>query len=208
MANVVLLSATSIAQAIPDRFWLPAAEALAGLSGQSAWVKLEAVEVDDDGGADLNTMTPLWIDLDAVAGDELRGTVASGQVDHPGYEKGAALTVRFDQVFDVRRFDADGAPVLNVERAEYARGKTVLVGITRLSPTGELRAQEQFAGRLAEIDPDNGLLLDVGADEPHWLPPDMGPWEVAAPGEYRLRSTGETLVDPDYLCTWVLTEPE
>jgi hypothetical protein len=208
MANVVLLSASSLAQAIPDRFWLPTPEALTDLSGQSAWVKAEAVEVDDDAGTDLNTMTPLWIDVNGVAEDELRGTVASSQVGHSGYKEGDALTVRFDQVFDVRRFDADGAPVLNVERAEYARGKTVLVGITRLSPTGEARAQEQFAGRLAEIDPDNGLLLDVGAEELHWLPPDMGPWEVAAPGEYRLRSTGETVVDPDYLCTWVLTEPE
>ena len=208
MAEVVLLSAPSIARAIPGRFWLPAPEALAGLSGESAWVKAEAVEVGDDGGADLRTMTPLWIDVDLVAGDELHGTVTASQVDHSGYEKGDALTIRFDHVFDVRRFDEHGAPVLNVERAEHARGKTVLVGITRLSPSGELRAQEQLAGRLAEIDPDDGLLLDVGADEWHWLPPDMGPWEVAPPGEYRLHSTGETVVDPDYLCTWVLTEPE
>ena len=34
------------------------------------------------------------------------------------------------------------------------------------------------------------------------LPPDLSSTRIAPPGEYRLRSTGEVVVDPDYLTTW------
>lgn len=42
----------------------------------------------------------------------------------------------------------------------------------------------------------------------YWLPPDVRPFTVAARGEYRLRSTGEVVVDPDLTATWVVTKPQ
>ena len=39
--------------------------------------------------------------------------------------------------------------------------------------------------------------------EIEWLPPDLRAFKKARPGEYRLRSTGEVVLDPDY--TTVLT---
>lgn len=40
-----------------------------------------------------------------------------------------------------------------------------------------------------------------------WLPPDVGPFQDAKPGEYKLRSTGEVVVDPDLLATWTVNNP-
>ncbi|MGH2907322.1 MAG: hypothetical protein ACRDKI_11220 [Solirubrobacterales bacterium] len=53
-----------------------------------------------------------------------------------------------------------------------------MVGITRLTAKDELIGQEQFFGTL----------------------------EQAAPGEYTLKSTGEVLVDPEFISTWILNE--
>jgi len=39
------------------------------------------------------------------------------------------------------------------------------------------------------------------------LPPEPEAYEPAPPGEYRLRSTGEVVVDPDYLTTWTVGSP-
>jgi hypothetical protein len=38
--------------------------------------------------------------------------------------------------------------------------------------------------------------------DPARLPADPAAYEVAAPGRYVLATTGETVVDPDYLTTW------
>jgi hypothetical protein len=43
--------------------------------------------------------------------------------------------------------------------------------------------------------------------EVYRLPPDLRPVTDAAPGEYRLRSTGEVIVDPDVTITWTITNP-
>jgi hypothetical protein len=38
------------------------------------------------------------------------------------------------------------------------------------------------------------------------LPPDMRAFRLASEGEYRLRSTGEVIADPDILTTWSITQ--
>jgi hypothetical protein len=82
-------------------------------------------------------------------------------------------------------------------------GKRLLVGITVNSAEGEFLYQEQFHGLIVEAD-DGGLVVeraDNGARVS--LPPEL---VKAKPGEYRLRSTGEVVVDPDYLAKWAWTE--
>ena len=39
------------------------------------------------------------------------------------------------------------------------------------------------------------------------LPPDLRPFQPAPAGSYRLRSTGEVVLDPDYLATWTIRRP-
>ena len=61
-------------------------------------------------------------------------------------------------------------------------------------------------GRVASADR-SGIAIRLDgqrAGEIFNLPPDLRSFERASPGEYRLKSTGEMVVDPDYLCTWTI----
>jgi hypothetical protein len=82
-------------------------------------------------------------------------------------------------------------------------GKRLLVGITVNTAEGEFLYQEQFHGSIVSVD-QGGVVVeraDNGARVS--LPPEL---MEAAPGEYRLRSTGEVVVNPDYLAKWAWTE--
>jgi len=83
-------------------------------------------------------------------------------------------------------------------------GKRVLVGITRQTATGLL--QEQVFGTVETADA-HGIELVLGGTrfgERFGLPPDPRAFQAAAPGSYRLRSTGETLTDPDVTAMWTI----
>src|SRR5205085_844425 len=82
-------------------------------------------------------------------------------------------------------------------------GKRLLVGITVNTAAGEFVYQEQFHGVIVTAD-QGGVVVeraDNGARVS--LPPEL---MEAAPGEYRLRATGEVVVNPDYLAKWAWTE--
>src|ERR671927_272216 len=87
-------------------------------------------------------------------------------------------------------------------------GKTILIGLTFTTADGELTEQTQRHGVIEEFDPDAGLRVRLVAPghpwdgEPYWLPPDLSSLSEAAPGAYRLRATGEIVVDPDFTSTW------
>lgn len=77
-------------------------------------------------------------------------------------------------------------------------GKKLLVGI-RWTSEGEVVREEQFHGLILEADQD-GLVVertDTGARVV--LPSQL---QEAGRGDYKLRSTGEVVRDPDYLATW------
>ena len=52
-----------------------------------------------------------------------------------------------------------------------------------------------------------GLTFATADGEVYILPPDLRPFSEAAPGSYSLRSTGETIVDPDFTSTWEIRSP-
>ena len=52
------------------------------------------------------------------------------------------------------------------------------------------------------------LLRGAREGERKWLPPATHVFRVAPPGAYNLRSTEETVVDPDFTSQWVLVEPD
>jgi hypothetical protein len=88
-------------------------------------------------------------------------------------------------------------------------GKRVLVGLTFERPGGEAIEQIQLHGEVTQVHADHGIgLRRPGTGELFWLPPDLSAFDEAEPGEYRLRSTGEVLVDPDLLSVWTITEPD
>jgi len=86
-------------------------------------------------------------------------------------------------------------------------GKTVLIGITRLDHDDELIEKTEKFGRIASVDPHEGIKVDVGEPELFTLPPNPEHFNDARPGVYRLRSTGETVEDPDLTTIWTIKEP-
>ncbi len=80
-------------------------------------------------------------------------------------------------------------------------GKRLLVGITYETADGEFLSQDQFHGVIVEAGEGEILLERDDTGERMSLPPML---QEAEPGEYRLRSTGEVVVDPDYFArfTW------
>ena len=102
----------------------------------------------------------------------------------------------------------DGRPPWDHAQAEKLIGATVLVGLTFNEPTG--RRQEQFYGTVMSTDSAEGITLRLEGNrlgEVYTLPPDLRSLFPARPGSYRLRETGEVLVDPDYTTTWESTPP-
>lgn len=84
-------------------------------------------------------------------------------------------------------------------------GGVVLIGLT-FRGDGEDR-QEQLHGLIVGADR-TGVQIALEGErdgETYNLPPDPTHFQPARPGEYRLRSTGEVIVDPDYLTTWTVT---
>lgn len=96
-------------------------------------------------------------------------------------------------------FDVDSAELL---------GAYVVVGITRLNYGGKVVEQRQFHGRVVRATRAEGVVIVNAAGQELKLPPDGRAFTPADPGEYRLRSTGEVVVDPDYTATWTVTPPE
>ena len=86
-------------------------------------------------------------------------------------------------------------------------GKTVLIGITRVDHDDELIEKTEKFGRIASVDPHAGIKVDVGEPELFTLPPNPENFNDARPGIYRLRSTGETVQDPDLTTIWTIKEP-
>jgi hypothetical protein len=85
-------------------------------------------------------------------------------------------------------------------------GKIVLVGLAYFEAEAEEPLeQQQLFGRVVHADEHSGILLSLQGlrhGEQYNLPPDTRSFREAPPGEYRLRSTGEVVVDPDFTVTF------
>lgn len=92
-----------------------------------------------------------------------------------------------------------------VEDLRAMVGKQLLVGVTYVNAEDEVVNQLQFAGIVLDVEP--LVSIQRGAGEPFTLPPEPAAFDHAQPGEYQLRSTGETVVDPDYVTTWTVQAP-
>jgi hypothetical protein len=86
-------------------------------------------------------------------------------------------------------------------------GKTILIGLTYYTADNGFIEQKQYWGTVIESN-ENQILVKLSDGEIFELPPDLSSTKIASPGEYRLRSTGEIVVDPDYLTTWNVTRPK
>jgi len=85
-------------------------------------------------------------------------------------------------------------------------GKRVLIGMTYLDYDETLIKREQFHGIIVGVDETIVVKLSDTGEE-FSLPPDLTALEEAPKGEYRLHSTGEIVVDPDFLVSYTVIKP-
>lgn len=98
---------------------------------------------------------------------------------------------------------------MDQELAASYIGKHLLVGITYLDHDGNFIEQKQFHGNVVRINEHEGIVLQLhDSDQEYKLPPDLNSLQVAPKGAYRLRSTGEIVVDPDLLTSWTINKPK
>jgi hypothetical protein len=87
-------------------------------------------------------------------------------------------------------------------------GKHLLIGLTYLDAEERPVRQVQLHGRIIQAD-ESGLVIErADTGKRFALPPQWDSLQVAAPGDYRLRSTGEVVVNPDLLTTWTVVMPK
>jgi hypothetical protein len=83
-------------------------------------------------------------------------------------------------------------------------GKRILVGVTYLDADGNVTEQTQHVGEVIAVD-ESCITVRWADGEETTLPPEV---QDAAPGVYRLRSSGEEVVNPDLLARWTIHPPE
>lgn len=99
----------------------------------------------------------------------------------------------------------DWKPHFNDEEAKAIIGKHLLVGVTYRKHSEEVTGHEEFHGEIVRATQEGGIIVHLaGSDEERWVPPDLSRLEQAEVGEYRLKSTGEVVVNPDYISTWIV----
>ncbi|GLK80480.1 hypothetical protein [Methylopila turkensis] len=95
------------------------------------------------------------------------------------------------------------------EAGAWLVGKYALVGVIFADGDGERLGQ--YHGRIVSADPADGIAIACEGDcagDSLVMPPTLGWFGAAQPGEYRLRATGELVVNPDVLSSWRIARDE
>lgn len=83
-------------------------------------------------------------------------------------------------------------------------GKYIIVGYKHQKDDGTIVKHEQKHGVIIRANEVEGIVIQIPKEKITFsIPPDFQALELAKPGEYRLKSTGEVIKDPDYLSFWV-----
>ena len=86
--------------------------------------------------------------------------------------------------------------------------KHIIVGITIKNHDGTLLEQKQMHGDIIRINEKEGIVIKLhNSDTEYKLPPHLNSVQVAPEGEYRFKSTGEIVVNPDFMTSWTITRP-
>jgi len=80
-------------------------------------------------------------------------------------------------------------------------GKTILVGLSYYTKENVFLERKQYWGTVIEAN-EKHILIKKQNGEVASLPPDLRSTSRAPKGEYRLHSTGEIVIDPDFTSVW------
>lgn len=86
-------------------------------------------------------------------------------------------------------------------------GKILLIGITYYTHDDQYIDQKEFWGIVTTANEEE-ITIKQSNGAPFSIPPDLSSITQADEGEYTLNSTGEVVVNPDFLSTWSLYKPE
>jgi len=93
-------------------------------------------------------------------------------------------------------------PPFDRRLARWLTGKRVLIGMRHLDEHDQTVHMTQLHGEILRFQADQLLIRDLSSGEELDIPPDTRVFRYAPTGEYRLRSTGEVVSDPDAECRW------
>jgi hypothetical protein len=106
--------------------------------------------------------------------------------------------------------DGSAPPPWDQDEGDGLVGQMLLAGFTYLAADGKtVTSQVQFWGRIVSATPKGVAVVCEGkvwSGQTVNLPPHLSMFLAARPGEYRLRSTGETVKDPDLTTSWTITQ--
>ena len=88
-------------------------------------------------------------------------------------------------------------------------GKHLLIGITFLDEDKNVIEQYQTHGIIIAINNEQGIVINkADGTGTYTIPPDTERLHPALPGEYRIRTTGEIVVNPDFTSAWTVYATE
>lgn len=94
--------------------------------------------------------------------------------------------------------------VYSVKTVDDLIGRTLLIGITVLNEEENVISQIQVYGPVVRVD-GNGIVIERNETRREFtIPPDFDNVAEAQPGEYTLLSSGEVVVNPDYISSWTV----
>ena len=93
----------------------------------------------------------------------------------------------------------------SLEMAWKVYQKHILVGLSYLDAMGNIIERRQIHGDVIRVNPREGIVLRLNDGTEYPLPPDFRPIKEAKPGGHRLHSTGEIVLNPEFVATYTVT---
>jgi len=109
---------------------------------------------------------------------------------------------------DDGEFDLDEYLGTHLSEFDGYLGKSLLISLTYLYPTGEVRHKSQTHGIITRINEAIIAVQRQDTGDEFTLPAKLDALEPAPEGEYRLKPSGTVVVNPDYLVVFTIQEPQ
>ena len=104
-------------------------------------------------------------------------------------------------------FNVDEYLLTHLPEYDAYVGKHLLISLTYLDHTGAVTDKVQLHGIITRVN-EAVIAVDLqDTGDEFTLPAELSALKVAAEGEYRLKPSGEVVVNPDYLAVWTIAEP-